>query len=449
MYIFAGYETTNYIYKIIREALSEKANQLFSSVVDGNLITFAYNVNKINSMKNENDAIEYADTFAKNLREMHQESQEYRRMCYIDSGGFQISIGLINEDVLPLMKVSYLHFLKNYDDLYDRAFSLDIIPSEFSRPIEEFIELNRFGLVKEMLDVNNKILRICHFMPPGLLNVFAPLHAELYNDPKFSLDDVKLSIGGLVTFDKKISKLYTDAYITALIYIIKLIEYATKQKPKKLEFHILGVSNPVDIVKMRFIEHITRYITGIDIKITHDSSKIFKAIIKSKTIDYFDDKKMNILELDFSSKRINSPVYYTKSSSDIFFEELDNLGLEDDFRKLILPFYVKNEKNKEVFHRLGDGMLIVFEALQMRKLKNKVDMLLNKCNDIQSYLDVTSEILRRFQSKQYYNLSMNQLANSIKIFDMNFLQVKKLVENMFEYVNNTRYTFLKGYRSNI
>lgn len=446
MYIFAGYETTSYIYDIVHKKLSKKTNEVLSSFIDGNLVTFAYDVPKLNMLKTENDAIEYADTFAKDLAVMHEKAKDYRNMCYIDSGGYQISIGLIKEEVLPLIKLSYLYFLKNYDNLYDRAFSLDIIPSEFTRPISEFIELNRFGLLKEMLDVNNKVLRICHFMPPGLLNIFAPLHVELYNEPNFNLDDVKLAIGGLVVYDKKISKLYTDAYISALVYIIKLIEFATKRKPKKLEFHILGVANDGDIVKMRFIEHVARFITGIDIKITHDSSKIYKAIIRSKNIDYVDEKTLNTLKLNFSSKEINKPIYQSKSSSEIFFEELEKLDLDDDIKQLALPFYVKNEKNVEVFTRFGDGLLIIFEAMQMKKLKNKLDLMYSKCNSIKDYLDLTTEILRRFRSKQYFNLSINQLTNSIKMFDMDFFEIKKLVETMFEYTNNSRYTFLKGYR---
>jgi hypothetical protein len=73
------------------------------------------------------------DTYARQEAKLFKQNRDYGFfndcLFYVDSGGFQASIGKINRKETDLLSsIYYDDFLVNHKDIYDRAFVLDIPP---------------------------------------------------------------------------------------------------------------------------------------------------------------------------------------------------------------------------------------------------------------------------------------------------------------------------------
>jgi len=445
MYIFAGYDTTSMLYNVLYENLSESTNKSLSRFVDGNLITFATNTPKLNKLSNTKDCEEFSVMFSNMVSNLNNKSRDYKKSIFIDSGGYQISIGLVQEEKLDLMLEAYTHFLLNSDNVYDRAFSLDVIPTEFNKEIDQFIELNRIGLMKHMIDRTDKITRVFHFVNPGLFNVYTKIFAEMLRETNIKDHKTfKVSVGGLVVLDKTQTILHVDPYIAAILYIIQLYKHSTGKLPEGIEFHVLGVSSTASIVKMKMIEHIVKRYFGIDLLITHDSSKIFRSIIRSRCIDYFDTDTLSLHEVDCTSKNQYKPFNNKTSNYKFFVNELQKYCDDDIDSKLGGSFY-----DGDKIKRLSDALMIMFESIQVKKIKTICDRAFSSCNNEMQVIDVCKEILRRMQSTQSFSLTNIQLSNTMKLVSRDVANLKQLVETMFLYTSDMKYKFLKNYRVDV
>jgi len=445
MYIFAGYDTTSMLYNVLYENLSESTNKSLSRFVDGNLITFATNTSKLNKLSNTKDCEEFSVVFSNMVSNLNNKSRDYKKNIFIDSGGYQISIGLVQEEKLDLMLEAYTHFLLNSDNVYDRAFSLDVIPTEFNKEIDQFIELNRIGLMKHMIDRTDKITRVFHFVNPGLFNVYTKIFSEMLRETNIKDHKTfKVSVGGLVVLDKTQTILHVDPYIAAILYIIQLYKHNTGKLPEGIEFHVLGVSSTASIVKMKMIEHIVKRYFGIDLLITHDSSKIFRSIIRSRCVDYFDTVTLSLHDLDCTSKNQHRPFNNKTTNYKFFVDELQKYCDDDIDSKLDGSFY-----DGDKIKRLSDALMIMFESIQVKKIKTICDKAFSSCNSEMQVIDVCKEILRRMQSSQSFSLTNIQLSNTMKLMSRDVANLKQLVETMFLYTSDMKYKFLKNYRVDV
>lgn len=446
MYILAGYDTTCLLFKEIWTTFSEDDSIRLSKFHDGNLITYATYISKISKIDSYSSAVQYADYFAEKLSEMHETSKYFRRCTFIDSGGYQISTGLIPENKLDLVIESYTHFLSRYDSLYDRAFSLDVIPVVYENNLEKFIDQNRIGLMKNMLTKTDKISRIFHITHPGLMNVYISLYKEFFTDPFFTKEkNLKLSVGGLVISEKSQTKLYVSPFFAAVLFLIKLFKHCTGNNPENVEFHILGVSGISDIIKIKFIEKAIKLLCNVNLKITHDSSKIFKAIIRSKTVDYVDINRIDIKEINCTSKMQHHKISHYDTNYTFFIKELQNYVSVDINKLLENNFYDKENKPKKIF----DSLLVLFEIMQIKKLKIMLDSILSNCSTVEEVCHITDEISRRLQSSKSYVSSFNQLSNTINLTKLSVYELKKIIENMFQYSSEIKFAYLKDFRVEI
>lgn len=197
---------------------------------------------------------------------------------FVDSGGFQISVGLLTKDQMEALFDLYHYFLIEHSNLYNRAFVLDVPPGpgcQVYTNYSEVYELNK----KTYLHANNlpeeikkKMIYIHHFRTPKLWDIYTKIMDDfnLFNEFKYH------ATGGIV------ANMSSDIIIPCIIYVlplIPLINRALKFGRSKLHFHILGGATYRDILFYEIFKIHVMNKHNLELDITFDSSTIFKGLM--------------------------------------------------------------------------------------------------------------------------------------------------------------------------
>lgn len=236
---------------------------------------------------------------------------------YIDSGGFQVSMGAIDTKDMPRFIDDYHNFIDETHSAFDWAFCLDLPPGPGSGDIfdsyQQIEELNRtsYNSVFSLSEAaRNKMIYIHHFRTPSLYKTWSKFLFEegLGEGYKY------YGTGGIV------ANLATDTSIPVIIYTIPLssvLRYNKEQGKKQFKFHILGGANFSDVFYHKLFTHHIKKVHDIDVEITYDSSAIFKGLAIGRFIPVLNsneelvkmDLRSNQLHLKFDGTPIHDKVY--------------------------------------------------------------------------------------------------------------------------------------------
>lgn len=195
-----------------------------------------------------------------------------------DSGGFQISVGRMTESEAHLLQDLYYQFVQDYKHLIDKAFILDVPPGPGCKIFKDFKDvydhnLKSYKVAKNLPDdVRDKIIYIHHFRTPRLWDIYTKIMRE--ND-MFSAFQYH-GTGGIV------ANLVSDMVIPCIIYVLPLVPLLVEAKKAGrdfLNFHILGGANFRDVMYYELFKIVVKEYHGIDLKITYDSSGLFKSFM--------------------------------------------------------------------------------------------------------------------------------------------------------------------------
>lgn len=223
----------------------------------------------------------------------------------VDSGGFQISVGLLDRQKTKLLYKLYYEFLVDYVDVYDRAFILDVPPGPNCQIFKNFKDVqtfnqNSYNKARELPQkTKDKIIYIHHFRTPELWKIFK----DILNDGDMFNEFKHHGTGGIVANSSG------DAQIPCIIYVlplIPLINQCIKYGRKTLDFHVLGGANFRDIMFYELFRKLVLEKHGIEVNITYDSSGLFKGIMVGRRM--FINEGQNITKVDLRSK--NLPLRY-------------------------------------------------------------------------------------------------------------------------------------------
>ena len=265
----------------------------------------------------------------------------------VDSGGFQISIGLLDKRGTDILFNMYYKFLEDYYQHYDKAFILDVPPGPGCQVFSNFQEVYDFNLKSYMVaanmkeDVRNKIIYIHHFRTPKLWEIYTKILVdnEMFNKFKYH------GTGGIV------ANMSSDTAIPCIIYVlplIPLINQALKYNYKVLNFHILGGANYRDILFYELFKYHVLKKHGICLNITYDSSGLFKGIMVGRYLHIFDRDNESVRKLDIRSECLDKRFIGTKTIKDVYLESLNNLSTYYGFKKInIQEIY---DPNTGTFH---------------------------------------------------------------------------------------------------
>ena len=219
---------------------------------------------------------------------------------YIDSGGFQVLMGKLNNYQVDKLFNYYYKFLAERSDLYTKGFMLDLPPNDsLYNSWDDLYKYNKrsfkiaLDLPKEVID---KLVYVHHFVDNKTSETFSNLFDEFDVMNNFK----NYSVGGIVKNEFGHSSVY-KGYVPAIIfYLNKAIE----NNRKELTVHFLGAGACAfqTLLYYKFIELHIKKIFGIDFKITHDSA-MYKKICLSKLFMYYDDSNIN--NISFKSKKLH------------------------------------------------------------------------------------------------------------------------------------------------
>jgi hypothetical protein len=251
-----------------------------------------------------------------------------------DSGGFQASIGKLQQNETENLIKLYYEFLSNHHEVLERAFILDLPPGPGCVLFNTFDDVYRENLKTYRLASNlpkeskEKIIYIHHFRTPKLWEIYTRImrENELFKEFQFH------GTGGIVANQS------SDTAIPCIIYvlpIIPLINEAKKYNKSFLNFHILGGANFRDILFYELFKIHVRNIHKLELNITYDSSGLFKGLMIGRYMLLNDEETLR--KVDLRSSNINGTFDHSKKErkvNQVFKEELNKMAVRNNFKEI-------------------------------------------------------------------------------------------------------------------
>jgi len=359
MFIAAGLYT---ITRYLDEFFGERSSIALSKFCPNGLISYGINLEG-KSKRRKFKPLDYA----KKMDELFETTiKKHRKETFwvLDSGGYQLAIGLLANHHIPDYIDSYIYFLENYTDNFDEAFTLDMpVTKNLFKKEEEVYQFNKESYLRTSVlpdRVRDKLLFVSHFRTLHNFDVWNKL---IYEDDLAKYYK-RFSIGGLVTGQNVIHKLPVNLYTIGLLQII--LYWKDKQNiPDPFRFHILGASNHKSVLFFYLLEEAIKDIYGINLALSYDSSSLFKKMLRARNFTYFDPNTTLSLEVSAKSKNLNKIVHqFKRTSFDIIKQEIESMA-----RELGIDLEVKEiyDEHTGTFSDSIQGYIILLEAYEQHK----------------------------------------------------------------------------------
>jgi len=267
-------------------------SNFFSQTCNSFLHSFGQNLPKSKKVgiKDTKAMDKYIKAEVKLLKNMRQRLIFTKTKLVVDSGGYEVSKGRLDEDQSRVLDQMYHRFLYNHCRDYDRAFTLDFVPGQGKNPkfFKDFNDIYYWNLRSYTRaaslpeSVRHKIVYIHHFRTPALWKIFMKIMRDnnLFKEFKYH------GTGGMV------ANLASDANTPCITYILPLIPLlneAIKDNRDYLYFHVLGIGNPRDIFFYEFFKTHVKKVHNIDLHISYDSAgAMFHQLLNARYIPVYD-----------------------------------------------------------------------------------------------------------------------------------------------------------------
>ena len=189
----------------------------------------------------------------------------------LDSGGYQVAEGRIDQAGMMHLEKMYYSFIEEYFHLYNRAFILDFPPGPKSVAFSNFEEVYRHNLRSYLRAaslpgaIRDGIIYVHHVRTPELHEIFTKILRE--NDLFGSFSHYATgSIASNYASDTK-----TPYFIYALP-LVQLLNDAIKSKRKEFSYHVLGGANLRDAFTYEFVRYHIQKKHGVTVNITFDGT---------------------------------------------------------------------------------------------------------------------------------------------------------------------------------
>ncbi len=302
-----------------------QVNDMFKSVCSGFLHSYGI------SFSGKKNFVKYNRSIAKRYEFFKNTGFYDNCNLYVDSGGFQASIGKIDKHEVEILIKEYHIFLNQYHQFFERAFILDLPPGPDCKIYDNWndvLSYNRrtYNMAAELPDeVRDKMIYVHHFRTPKSWETFTKIMREDNLFDKFNYH----ATGGIV------ANLSGDTIIPTVIYalpLVPLLNEAIKCGRKFLNFHILGGANYRDILFYElFMKHVKK-IHDIDLTITYDSSAVFKNMFVGRRLNIFEGER--VYKIDFRTDSLDKKFNANMTIVEKLREVLNNFAKQFNFKKL-------------------------------------------------------------------------------------------------------------------
>ncbi len=335
---------------------------------------------------------------------------------FIDSGGFQISIGRLEKNESEHLIELYHQFLIEKHELFDRAFILDLPPGPGCKLFTSFKDvydynIRTYTMAKNLpQEVRDKIIYIHHFRTPMLWDIYTRI---LDTDDMF--DSFKyFATGGII------ANASSDAAIPCIIYVLPLIPILKRfveKGRKELHFHILGGANYRDVLFYEIFKKLIKEKHDVELEITYDSSGIFKGFMRGRVLMV--ERNGIIHKLDLKTNNLNSRVLGTnKTTQQLYFDALDELAEFHNFKKLGLT-RVYNESSGTFTNdvRMYSALTILHTYAKVQTILRKKAAELYELYNDGKYKEFNMEMELITRNLNYGKMSRKQRAKSYSVIN--------------------------------
>lgn len=249
-----------------------------------------------------------------------------------DSGGFQASIGRIDQHETDNLIDLYHDFVANHHACIDRAFILDLPPGPGCKLFSNFDDVyyaneRTYNLARNLSDeARKKIIYIHHFRTPKLWDIFDTL---LNSEGMFDAFE-NYATGGIVANQG------SDTAIPCIIYILPLIpvlKKAVEAGRRTLDFHILGGAGFRDIFFYEMFSKIVKEEHDIELTISYDSSGIFKGLMRGRMLHILCDDEI-VRKVDLRTDVLDKRFIGAMKTADIISHKIDNMSERFNFKTI-------------------------------------------------------------------------------------------------------------------
>ncbi|GIU69110.1 MAG: hypothetical protein KatS3mg002_0346 [Candidatus Woesearchaeota archaeon] len=365
---------------------------------------------------------------------------------YIDSGGFQVSTGILDAKRSDLLVKYYYEFLEEYPNSYEKAFILDIPPGPGCQYFNSFDDVYRKNLYSYTKAANfpdhirSKIIYIHHFRTPKLWNIFNRILYENNFFEKFQY----FGTGGIS------ANMKTDIIVPFILYSIPLVpilNLCKKYNRKEIKFHILGGSGFRDVLFYKLFSYFIEKEHQIKCEITYDSSTIFKGFMVGRILYIMDNgilKKVNIRTnyLDKKAGNESSLMERIRNDMNIMCKEFNFELIETD------TFYggENNSFTKEM--RLYASLYMIYMYYRVEKMLDQIiSELYNRYkegnfNEFQKSLFSITKLLNSGRPTQKQIFKTQSVLNSLSLIqDLDEDKCNYLINH---YLHSDEFSYLKS-----
>jgi hypothetical protein len=261
---------------------------------------------------------------------------------YLDSGGYQISTGKLNRYYSEALLDNYYDFVVEAKDLYNYSFILDVSPGQncvmfncfddvYEKNLQSYQEATQLPD-----DVRSRMIYVHHFRTPKLAQIYNRL---LYENEFYQYFN-HFACGGIV------SNMASDLKIPCLVYILPLIpllKETIKAGRNYLNFHILGGASYRDVLFYELFKEVVRRYHNIELKITYDSSGIFRQIFVARYIHATDDLG-NIKKMNIKSDNLHRTFYGNVTVQEKLDQILNEMARRFNFKEIDILNGIYDEK---------------------------------------------------------------------------------------------------------
>jgi len=436
-YTLAGVDTfSSLLARFLETHPGYMSNDTLDNFIQKSVGRFLFSYGTGLSYKTKKISDNYSDRMIKSIKKFKKPDFMKNALIYLDSGGFQVSMGAINSKDIPRFIDLYYQFISDYHDEITYAFLLDIPPGPGTQSdgtfqsYEEIYKLNKLSyetasqLPKKVIE--DQLIYIHHFRTPKIYDAWS----RLLFDDNLGQGYNYYSTGGLVAYGS------SDNIIPIILYCIPLstiVRYCKQIGKKSFKFHVLGGANFIDVLYHQiFSKHIKEY-HGIDCQITYDSSSVFKGAFSGRFICVFNEEDM-LMKMSFKSKELHLRFDKTGTIEEKMYRVFNELSNDYGFKELskeIDPIYhpENGTLNKQTY------MYVMIYVLQLYKYieqytKEKCDELyeLYKNDDESEFITVCSQVTKGLNQGK---MTKKQKAKSSSIWNS-----LKLLENLDEDYNS-------------
>jgi hypothetical protein len=337
----------------------------------------------------------------------------------VDSGAFQISIGLLTRKESDILFNNFYNFLTDYHESFDEAFILDLPPGPGCQIFSNFKEvydknLASYSIAANLPDhVREKVVYIHHFRTPKLWDIYT----KILRDNDFYKYFTKFSTGGIVANSAG------DSDIPCIIYVLPLIPLLNetiKHKRNKLDFHVLGGATFRDIFFYELFKYHVKKTHNIELNITYDSSGLFKGLMIGRFFSTLDGDQ--IKKVDIRSSNLKMRFKNDIKIQDVCNNVMNHLSEKYNFKKLTFDNIYNLDTG--TFHE----SVKIYLMLYMLEFYQEVELLMRQKSEeiypyyesgnIESFISHSEQITRNLNQGKISRKQISKSNSIIKSLDI-------------------------------